>query len=112
LAAILPATPDGIMLPKADGIEQAEQMAGLLEYHEARSGIASGATQILPIITETAAGVLAAASWNRPVPRVAGLTWGAEDLSADLGIPAPRDAEGRYTDVFRHARMVTVLAAA
>ncbi len=54
---------------------------------------------------------------SRPRPirtaaaRLAGLTWGAEDLSAAIGARASRDENGRYTDVFRYARTVTLLAA-
>ena len=39
------------------------------------------------------------------------MTWGAEDLSAAIGASATRDENGRYTDVFRLARSVTILAA-
>jgi len=110
LAAIMPARPDGIMLPKAEGREQAERLSRMLDDHEEADG--RGQTRILPLITETAASVLAAASWNRPLPRLAGITWGAEDLSADLGVASTRDGQGELTDAFRLARTVTVLAAA
>ena len=40
------------------------------------------------------------------------MTWGAEDLSASIGASATRDGDGRYTDVFRLARAVTILGAA
>ena len=45
-------------------------------------------------------------------PRIIGLTWGAEDLSAALGATRSRDDEGRYLPVFEHVRTVTLLAAA
>ena len=57
------------------------------------------------------AGVLAAASYAGTSARLAGLTWGAEDLSAAIGARAARDENGRYTDVFRLARTMTILAA-
>jgi citrate lyase subunit beta/citryl-CoA lyase len=41
-----------------------------------------------------------------------GLTWGAEDLSATIGARTARNQTGQYTDVFRLARAVTLLAAA
>ncbi|RVD03530.1 CoA ester lyase, partial [Mesorhizobium sp. M2A.F.Ca.ET.029.05.1.1] len=77
----------------------------------AESGLPDGAIRILPIITETASGVLAAASYAGASTRLAGLTWGAEDLSAAIGARAARDENGRYTDVFRLARTMTILAA-
>ena len=45
-------------------------------------------------------------------PRIVGLTWGAEDLSAMLGATRNRDDDGRYLPVFEHARTMTLLAAA
>ncbi|QPC88697.1 CoA ester lyase [Mesorhizobium sp. NBSH29] len=113
LGAAMAARPDGIMLPKANSSADAMHLSAKLRVHEVENGIPDGSTAILAIMTETAAGLLAASTWgatNR-TPRLAGLTWGAEDLSAVIGAHATRDAEGRYTDVFRHARTMTILAA-
>jgi len=110
LAALMPARPDGIMLPKSTGFADVQQLSARLRVREAESGLADGSTQIIPIITETAAGLLAAATYSAS-PRLSGLTWGAEDLSATIGARATRDERGRYTDVFRLARAMTVLAA-
>jgi citrate lyase subunit beta/citryl-CoA lyase len=111
LAAIMPARPAGIMLPKAIGAKDVERLSAKLRVHEAENGIEDGATRIIPIVTETAAGVLSAPMFREAMPRLAGLTWGAEDLSADIGARTPRDEKGRYTDVFRLARALTILAA-
>ncbi|MCB1381820.1 MAG: CoA ester lyase [Notoacmeibacter sp.] len=111
LAAIMPSRPAGIMLPKCAGAHEVEALDGLLTAHEGASGAAAGSTRVLPIITETAAATLNFASYRPGLPRLCGLTWGAEDLSADLGARATRDSSGRYTDAFRLARTVTLLAA-
>jgi citrate lyase subunit beta/citryl-CoA lyase len=111
LAALVPARPDGIMLPKSNSGQDVQQLAAKLRVHEAENGLPDGAIGILPIITETAGGVLAAASYAGASARLAGLTWGAEDLSAAIGARASRDEGGRYTDVFRLARSMTILAA-
>ena len=111
LAALVPAKPDGIMLPKSNSGQDVQQLAAKLRVHEAESGLPDGGIKILPIITETAAGVLAAASYTGTSARLAGLTWGAEDLSAAIGARSTRDESGRYTDVFRLARTMTILAA-
>ncbi|RWD71380.1 CoA ester lyase [Mesorhizobium sp.] len=111
LAALVPAKPDGIMLPKSNSGQDVQQLAAKLRVHEAENGLPDGAMRILPIITETASGVLAAASYAGASARLAGLTWGAEDLSAAIGARAARDEDGRYTDVFRLARSMTILAA-
>lgn len=111
LAAVVSVRPDGIMLPKCNSAADVAELAAMLRVHEAENGLVDGATRIIPIMTETAAGLLAAASYRDAHPRLAGLTWGAEDLSAAIGAVATRDADGRYTDVFRLARAVTILAA-
>jgi citrate lyase subunit beta / citryl-CoA lyase len=111
LGAVLAAAPDGIMLPKANGSADATHLSAKLRVHEAEHGLADGSTRIVAIMTETAAGLLAAPTWRDVNPRVAALTWGAEDLSAAIGARATRDERGRYTDVFRIARAMTILAA-
>ena len=112
LASVVGAAPHGLMLPKSAGGADVERLSAKLRVHEAEAGLADGAIRILPIITETAAGLFAAGSYSEALPRLAGVTWGAEDLSADVGARAARDTAGRYTDVFRLARAMTVLAAA
>src|SRR5690606_4866613 len=82
-----------------------------LRVQEAKAGLADGTIGVIPIATETAVGLLAAPSYQTASPRLQGITWGAEDLSADVGARAARDGAGRYTDVFRYARMMTLLAA-
>ncbi|MBZ9653702.1 HpcH/HpaI aldolase/citrate lyase family protein [Phyllobacterium lublinensis] len=111
LAAVMPATPHGILLPKSNSGKDVTRLSVKLNVHEARAGIAEGSTQILAIITETAIGTLSAASYLAASERLIGLSWGAEDLSAAIGARTPRDDTGRYTDVFRLARAVTILGA-
>jgi citrate lyase subunit beta/citryl-CoA lyase len=111
LAALVPARPDGIMLPKSNGGADAQHLAVKLRVYEAENGLADGGIRILPIITETAAGVFAAGSYGDIGARLSGLTWGAEDLSAAIGARVTRNDAGHYTDVFRFARAMTILAA-
>ncbi|QDC03086.1 CoA ester lyase [Mesorhizobium sp. 8] len=111
LAALVPVRLDGVMLPKSGGGQDVQQLSAKLRVHEAEAGLPDGGIKILPIVTETAGAVLAAASYAGASARLAGLTWGAEDLSAAIGAQAARDGSGRYTDVFRLARALTLLAA-
>lgn len=111
LAAVMAARPDGIMLPKCTGGADVTRLSAKLRVLEAENGLKDGATRIVPLITETAASVLASSTYV-PEKRLAGLTWGAEDLSASVGARTARHADGRYTDVFRLARALTILAAA
>lgn len=111
LASVMKAGPAGIMLPKSNSADDVGRLAVRLRVEEAENGLADGSTNIIPIITETPLGVLNAATYRQADARLAGLTWGAEDLSAEIGASETRDEAGRYTDVFRHARAATILAA-
>ena len=109
LEAVMPACPDGIMLPKPDGPEDLDRLDALMARWEHPSK--KGQTRIIPVCTETPAATLslAAKSWARP--RLAGLVWGGEDLSAAIGATANRDEDGRYTAPFALARSLCLLAA-
>lgn len=111
LEAVMAAAPAGIVLPKSNGADDVGSLAAKLRVAEAQYGLADGATRILPIITETALGIFNAGGYRHASERLSGLTWGAEDLSAEIGAAATRDAEGSYLDTFRFARLTTILAA-
>jgi citrate lyase subunit beta / citryl-CoA lyase len=112
LDGIMPGRPDGIVLPKAVGGRDAQHLGAKLAVREASCGHPDGVTRILPIATETAAGVFALGTFAGSSPRLSGLTWGGEDLSADLGAEANRGPDGAYTDPYRLARALTLLGAA
>ncbi len=63
LTAIVKAAPDGIMLPKSNSGADVQHLAAKLRVHEAEAGLPDGGIAILPLITETAAGVLAAGTY-------------------------------------------------
>ncbi|MEM9733783.1 MAG: CoA ester lyase [Pseudomonadota bacterium] len=111
LAAIVPHAPTGVVLPKAEHGAHVTQLSGLIGMHENAALLNDGDIAITAIITETAAGVLNVGTYNRASSRLNAVSWGAEDLSADLGALRRRDENGRYTDVFRHARVQTLLGA-
>lgn len=107
--AILPAAPDGLVLPKSSGPQDVIRLSELVDRHEPRAN--KGATEIIVVCTETPSSTLslAAKSWRHP--RLAGLMWGGEDLSAAIGATANRDDQGRYTSPFLMARNLCLLAA-
>ena len=112
IAAVMPGKPHGLMVPKAAGPEQLQALAAELYEMEPRLGIAPGSTQILPLVSETPAAALGITSYaNASLPRLAGLTWGAEDLSAAIGASRKRDANGQWTDAFRMVRAQVLLTA-
>ena len=108
LAAVLPANPAGIMLPKAAGPVEVAQLAAII----ADQAGADAAIGILPLVSETAAAALTIASYATTTPPwLAGLTWGAEDLSTVLGATRKRDERGFWTDAFRMIRAQVLLTA-
>ena len=112
LAAIVDGRPDGIVLPKARDGADVHRADHWLESLEARCGFARGSIGLLPLITESAGALLRAVSFTSLPSRVAGLTWGAEDLAADIGASGNRTADGEYEFTFAMARSFCLLAAA
>jgi citrate lyase subunit beta/citryl-CoA lyase len=84
LQAVMPAAPSGIVLPKARSADDAARLATKLDELEGRYEVAAGTTRILPICTERPRALFSLDSYVGATPRLAGLTWGAEDLSAAL----------------------------
>jgi citrate lyase subunit beta / citryl-CoA lyase len=112
LDAVVPAKPDAIMLPKAQGGAAVVHADAKLAVREAVAGLPDGHVKIIALATETAAALFLAASYAGASARLSALTWGAEDLSAELGAEANRDAQGRFLDPYRFARCICLAAAA
>lgn len=111
LDAIMPGAPDAIMLPKSEGGTDVSHLAARIAVREAEADLPDGATRIIPIATETAKGIFGLGSYAGATHRLAALTWGAEDLSADLGAEANRLTDGTYADPYRLARSLALFAA-
>jgi citrate lyase subunit beta/citryl-CoA lyase len=111
LAATMPGRPEGIILPKAtpDDLRRLDHYLAALE---AASSIAIGTTRVIVIATEHPAAMFVMGGYRGVTPRLEGVSWGAEDLSAAIGAAANRREDGVYDDVFRLARSMCILAAA
>ncbi len=107
LEAVMPAGPDGLMQPKTRCAEDVKALAAMA----GSDGAGSGGLAIIAIATETAGALFGIESYGEAVPPLAGLTWGAEDLSSDLGAQASRDDAGRLTDPYRLARTLCLIGA-
>jgi citrate lyase subunit beta / citryl-CoA lyase len=112
LDAVVPARPDAIMLPKAEGGASIVHADAKLAAREALCGLPDGSIGIVAIATETAQALFVAGTYRGASTRLAALTWGAEDLSAELGAEANRDDEGNFFDAYRLARTLCLAAAA
>lgn len=102
---------DGVVLPKCCGPADILRLGRELANVESDAELA-GPLPVVGIATENAASVLALSEFRRPLPRLAGLMWGAEDLSADLGVRESRVEPGGYRSTFMLARNMTLMAAA
>jgi citrate lyase beta subunit len=107
LAAVVRPGLAGIVAPKIEDPESLRHVDGLLTEAEARAGVAEGSTPLGAVI-ETARGVTAVnaiAEAGAALPRPVGLSFGAGDLTTDLGIEWTADES-----VFDTARALLPLA--
>ncbi len=111
LAAVMPARPWGVVLPKCEGAADIDRLSFYLDALEARDEIAPGSTRIVTVATETAAATLNLSQASAGSKRLWGLLWGGEDLSACLGANGNRDADGAYTFPYQFARSQCLYAA-
>jgi citrate lyase subunit beta/citryl-CoA lyase len=112
LDTIAPAKPDAIMLPKAEGGASIMHADAKLSVREAINGLPDGHIKIFAIATETAASLFVAGTYTGSSARLAALTWGAEDLSAELGAQTNRNTNGDFLDPYRLARVLCLAGAA
>jgi citrate lyase subunit beta/citryl-CoA lyase len=105
LAAIVPAHPDGLFLPKAEGGASVDELARRLTEH------GNATAQIIAIASETPAAMFQLGTYGG-ARRLAGVTWGAEDLPAAIGAATSREADGRFTPPYELARSLTLFGAA
>lgn len=112
LVAVVQAGPVGIVLPKADSVSAVIELDHYLSALEAAGGRPLGETRILPFATETAKSVFQLGSYVASGPRLAGLTWGAEDLPVAVGATSGRDERGAFTPLSELARSLCIAGAA
>ncbi len=105
LDAVMAARPTGIMLPKAEGAASVADLDRRMRDRGDADGL------ILPIATETARAMFMLGEYAGASPRLAGLTWGAEDLPAAVGATTARLDDGSYTPPYEVARALTLFAA-
>lgn len=112
LEAIVPGKPDAVLFPKAEGGASVIHLDAKLTAQEAIAGVAEGSIKVLAQNVESAAGLFLAGTFKDASPRLIGMTWGPEDLSAELGAESNRDDKGFLTEPYRFARSVCLFGAA
>ena len=112
LEAVMPSAPAGIVLPKPESAAAAIQLSERIAVLESDHDIEAGSTGIIPLCTERPEALFTLNSYIGATERLAGLSWGAEDLSAAIGSSTNRDEEGNWLPIYEMARSLCLLAAA
>ena len=111
IAALAPGRPDGIVQPKCQSGDEAARLGQRLATLERAGGLDAGCIALLVIATETPISLFSMGTYANAGPRLMGLTWGAEDLSAELGATGVRDENDCLTGPYALARSLTILGA-
>jgi citrate lyase subunit beta / citryl-CoA lyase len=111
LAAIVPAGPAGLVVPKPDTPDVLRALDTELTMLEAANGLPVRGIALMPVASETPVAALTLGDYRNPPPRLAALTWGAEDLSAALGASGNREESGEFAFTYRMVRSMCLIAA-
>ena len=111
LAAVIPARPGGIMLPKSHGRQDVEVLDHYLSALEVSAGIKQGSTKVIVLVGETAESMFTTGTYQG-APRLVAMTWGAEDLADAVGASQNRNPDGSYGFTYELARSLCLLGAA
>ena len=111
MAAVVKPGLDALLIPKANGASDLERIGRDLDPLEASAGLPRGSVKFAVVATETPRAMFALGSYAPAHPRLIGLTWGAEDLSAALGATANREPDGAWTFPYQVARAQCLFAA-
>jgi citrate lyase subunit beta/citryl-CoA lyase len=111
LDALIPAAPDGVVLPKCLGGADVQRLGAKLAVREAENGLVDGSTRVIAIATESARALFGFASYGGASQRLEGLAWGGEDLAADLHAETNRLPDGAYAAPYALARTLTLVGA-
>jgi len=111
LEIVIAGRADALLMPKAEGGASVTRLHTKLSLREADAGIPQGEVKILAQSVESAAGLFLAGTFRDCSKRLIGLTWGPEDLSAEVGAEANREADGQLTEPYRLARSLCLFGA-
>ena len=110
LDAVVAAAPGGLFLPKAEGGHDVSTLDAMLTPREQAAGLELGSIKVAALVTETAAAMFTTGTYDG-APRLVAMSWGAEDLSSELGAREQRGPDGEYTHVYEMARSLCLLGA-
>lgn len=111
LAAVVRPGLAGVLVPKANGVHDIHRISHYLDALEERAGMENGTVKIAVVSTETPAAMFALGTYQQAGERLVGLTWGAEDLGAAIGITDNKEPDGSWTFPYQVARAQCLFAA-
>ncbi|NNF15448.1 MAG: CoA ester lyase, partial [Gammaproteobacteria bacterium] len=110
LSQIGPLMPTGYLLPKARSAQDVTDLDRLLDELELSDE--HQRSRIIAMVTEVPEALLNIGSYHASIPRLEGMSWGAEDLAAALGANANRNSDGSWISTFEFARTQCLIASA
>jgi citrate lyase subunit beta/citryl-CoA lyase len=111
LAAVMGSRPDGIIQPKTRSPEDLIRVSHYLDAFEAQHHLQAGITKVLPVATETPEAIFSIGRFAGCGGRLAGLTWGAEDLSTAVGAVTNKQDDGSWSHPYQLARSLCLFGA-
>jgi citrate lyase subunit beta/citryl-CoA lyase len=111
LSAVITGAPDGVILPKVSDPTELREVHHYLSALEEHLGRPPQSTRVIAVATETPRAVFGLGAYSAGAPRLAGLTWGAEDLCTGLGASSKVDADGGLAFTYEMVRSMCLLAA-
>ena len=111
IAGVVAGKPAGLVIPKPDGPHVLNVIDAHLLTLETQAGLPERSIQLLPVATETPTAVLSLQDYRHVPPRLAAMSWGAEDLAAALGAAMNRDENGEFLFIHKMVRSMVLLAA-
>ncbi len=111
IVAIVRGAPAGLLVPKVSHPSELADLSRMLDALERRDGVETP-IRLLPVSTETARAPFSLGAYaDLGLKRLAGLTWGAEDLSTALGARTNMAPDGQWALTYRMARSLCLMAA-
>lgn len=111
LAAVMPARPHTIVLPRSECGADVAHLAAMIAVAEAEAGIADGTTRILALTTANARALFGLGTYETAGRRLAAMAWTLADLAVALGARRTHGPDGQLTQSFALARTLTLAGA-
>ncbi len=111
LEAVLSCNPAGIVQPKTNDGACVKTLSTMMTQLRQQAGITGTMPKILVIATETPLSLFHLHTYGGICDQLSAMTWGAEDLSAELGAITNRDENGAHTGPYQLARSLCLAGA-